>query len=77
MRHEVLSLEDMIQQFNLDKVTKSGAKFAIEKLEFLNSMHIRDKFDYTEGNEEEARQCVAKWREMLSQEMPESLQSTI
>lgn len=46
MRHEVLSLKDMVQQFNLDKVSKSGAKFAIEKLEFLNSMHIRNRFDY-------------------------------
>ena len=36
-RHEVLSLTDMIQQFNLDKVGKSGAKFAIEKLEYLNA----------------------------------------
>ncbi len=43
-------------------MTKSGAKFAIEKLEFLNSMHIRDKYDYVEGNEEEARQTVADWR---------------
>ena len=51
MRHEVLSLDDMINQFNLDKVTKSSAKFAIEKLEFLNSMHIRDKYDYIDGNE--------------------------
>ena len=73
IRHEVLSLDDMIQQFNLDKVTKSGAKFAIEKLEFLNSMHIRDKFDYIEGNEEEARQCVKDWRKMLSEEMPKNL----
>ena len=46
MRHEVLSLKDMVQQFNLDKVSKSGAKFAIEKLEFLNSMHICNRFDY-------------------------------
>mmetsp|Transcript_34035 Transcript_34035/g.41992 ORF Transcript_34035/g.41992 Transcript_34035/m.41992 type:complete len:151 (-) Transcript_34035:654-1106(-) len=54
MRHEVLSLQDMIEQFNLDKVSKSGAKFDLAKLEFLNSMHIRDKFDYIEGNEAEA-----------------------
>lgn len=51
MRHEVLSLKDMIQQFNLDKVSKSGAKFAIEKLEYFNSMHIRNRFDYVDGNE--------------------------
>ena len=27
MRHEVLKMSDMIEQFNLDKVSKSGAKF--------------------------------------------------
>ena len=68
-RHEVLSLTDMIEQFNLDKVTKSGAKFQIEKLEFLNSMHIRDKFDYTEGNEAEAKEKVSVWRDTLVSEM--------
>ena len=66
MRHEVLSLEDMINQFNLDKVTKSGAKFDVVKLEFLNSMHIRDKFDYVEGNAAEASKCVKDWRKMLA-----------
>ena len=76
-RHEVLSLDDMIQQFNLDKVTKSGAKFAIEKLEFLNSMHIRDKFDYVAGNEAEAKKCVATWRDVLEEEMPSELQRAI
>lgn len=57
-KHEVLTLDDMVQQFNLDKVTKSGAKFEIAKLEYLNSMHIRNKYDYVEGNEEEATKCV-------------------
>ena len=77
MRHEVLSLKDMVTQFNLDKVTKSSAKFAIEKLEFLNSMHIRDKFDYIDGNEEEARTKVELWREILQSEMPGSLHGAI
>ena len=54
-RHEMLTMDDMIGKFNLDKVSKSGAKFAIEKLEFLNSMHIRDRFDYIDGNEIEAK----------------------
>ena len=70
MRHEVLSLRDMVEQFNLDKVGRSGAKFAVEKLEYLNSMHIRDKFDYVEGNEGEAKECVDLWRSMLIEEMP-------
>ena len=77
MRHEVLSLQDMLEQFNLDKVSKSGAKFAMAKLEFLNAMHIRDKYDYIEGNEAEARQCVERWRGMLLEEMPTSLHASI
>ena len=54
-RHEVLTMDDMLGKFNLDKISKSGAKFAIEKLEYLNSMHIREKFDYVDGNEMEAK----------------------
>lgn len=77
MRHEVLSLQDMISQFNLDKVTKSGAKFDLAKLEFLNSMHIRDKFDYTPGNEAEALEAVGKWRAILIEEMPSGLRDEI
>ena len=61
----------------MDKVTKSGAKFDINKLEFLNSMHIRNKFDYIEGNEAEAKDGVATWRSMLLEEMPDSLSSEI
>lgn len=58
-------------------MTKSGAKFDTAKLEFLNSMHIRDKFDYIEGNEQEATQKVQVWRKMLLVEMPKELQKAI
>ena len=61
----------------MDKVSKSGAKFDTAKLEFLNAMHIRDKFDYIEGNEAEARGCVEQWRGMLLEEMPASLHPPI
>ena len=40
-------------------------------------MHIRDKFDYVEGNELEARDCVDRWREALDDEMPKELKSRI
>lgn len=36
MNHEVLTLQDMIQQFNIDKISKSGAKFDQDKLSFFN-----------------------------------------
>ena len=55
----------MIQQFNLDKISKSGAKFDINKLHFFNSMHIRNRFGYTDGNGLEIGASLAEWRKML------------
>ena len=70
-------MTDLIQQFNLDKISKSGAKFDIDKLQFFNSMHIRARFNYTEGNIEEMQTAVNNWRSMLNQEMPQSLHKSI
>jgi glutamyl/glutaminyl-tRNA synthetase len=36
MRSEVLTLDDMINQFNIDKISKSGAQFDFDRLEFFN-----------------------------------------
>ena len=58
-----MTLAEMIRDFRIDKVSKSGAKFDIEKLSFFNSMHIRIRYSYT--NDEEASQAVSKWRAML------------
>jgi glutamyl/glutaminyl-tRNA synthetase len=58
LKHEVMRIPDMVQQFNLDKISKSGAKFDIEKLLFFNSMHIRSRFQYTPGNSEEITNAV-------------------
>jgi len=44
LKHEVMRLVDMVAQFNIDKISKSGAKFDIEKLQFFNSMHIRSRY---------------------------------
>lgn len=60
----------MINQFNIDKISKSGAQFDFDKLEFLNQMHLREAFSFTEGNLEEVTQAVEKWREMMEEEMP-------
>ncbi len=38
---EVLSKEDLIKQFTLERVQKAGAIFNIEKLKWLNSEHIK------------------------------------
>lgn len=77
MRSEVLSLQDMINQFNIDKISKSGAQFDFDRLEFFNQMHLRERFSYTAGNREEMRTALSKWRALLQQEMSEGLQTTI
>lgn len=63
-----MSMEDMISQFNINKVSKSGAKFDIEKLHFFNSNHIR--LNYSEKN-------LTDWREMLLKNMPLTLHNAI
>jgi glutamyl-tRNA synthetase len=45
---EIFSLEDLIKDFSLERVNKSGAVFNIEKLNWMNGLYIRqlseDKF---------------------------------
>lgn len=60
----------MLNQFNLDKISKSGAQFDFDKLEFFNQMHIRERFSFTPGNKKEMQQALAKWRDILEDEMP-------
>lgn len=40
---EFYKLEEMIKRFSLDRVNKSGAVFNVEKLDWLNGLHIRNK----------------------------------
>ncbi len=42
---EIYSRNELIQQFDLNKVHKSGAVFDLEKLDWLNGMYIRDLSD--------------------------------
>lgn len=51
---------------------KSGVKFSMDKLEYFNSMHIRNRF--------EARPDIdptESWRMMLSDHLPKELHSII
>lgn len=63
-----MRVDDMIKQFNIGKVSKSGAKFDIEKLNFFNSNHIRMK--YSEEN-------LQEWRKMLIDHMPENFHGAV
>ncbi len=38
---EIFTLDELIQEFSLDRVGKSGAVFNVEKLNWLNSQHVR------------------------------------
>ncbi len=40
---EVFSMEELIDKFTLDRVHKAGAVFNIEKLNWLNAEHLRNK----------------------------------
>jgi glutamyl/glutaminyl-tRNA synthetase len=65
MRSEVLTLDDMINQFNIDKISKSGAQFDFDRLEFFNQMHLRERFSYTPGNRQEMQAALASWRDLM------------
>jgi glutamyl/glutaminyl-tRNA synthetase len=70
---EVFSMSEMIDAFSMDKISKSGAKFSIEKLEYFNSQHITKSFSYS--NDSEKIGALDTWRQMLLKEMPERLHS--
>ena len=42
---EIFSLEELVNEFSLERVGKSGAVFNIEKLDWLNAQHLRKKPD--------------------------------
>lgn len=61
LKHEVLTLKEMEAMFQIEKVGKSGVKFEEKKLEFLNKMHIMNKFTYFE-DQNEKKICLSEWR---------------
>jgi glutamyl-tRNA synthetase len=44
---ELFSLEELVQEFSLERVGKSGAVFNLDKLTWLNFEHLRKKSDST------------------------------
>ncbi|HEV8538659.1 MAG TPA: glutamate--tRNA ligase [Bacteroidota bacterium] len=42
---EVFSMDELIHQFSLDRVNKTGAIFSVEKLDWINFEHLRKKPD--------------------------------
>ncbi|MFN4299040.1 MAG: glutamate--tRNA ligase [Thermaurantimonas sp.] len=52
---EIFSLEELIQQFSIDRISKSGAKFSYDKALWINHNHIKNSsteylFDYIVKN---------------------------
>ena len=68
-QQEVLTMSQMQELFNIEKVGKSGVKFDEKKLEFFNQMHIRDKFASADS--------VDLWRQTMLDTMPEKLHTQI
>lgn len=42
---EIFSMEELIREFSIDRIHKAGAIFNLEKLNWLNTQHIRMKSD--------------------------------
>lgn len=42
---DILGMDELINEFSLERVGKSGAVFNVEKLDWLNSQHLRKKPD--------------------------------
>ncbi len=42
---EIFTMEELIREFSIDRIHKAGAVFNLEKLNWLNTMHIRRKTD--------------------------------
>lgn len=76
LKSEVLRMSEMEGLFSIGKVGKSGVKFDEGKLEFLNSMHIRDKFTYYQDLEER-QECVQEFREIVMKVLDQSLHKRI
>lgn len=41
--NEIFSMQELIANFSLEKVSKSGARFSIEKAKWLNAQHLQKK----------------------------------
>lgn len=76
LKHEVMTLEDMEKLFNIEKVGKSGVKFDLQKLEYLNQMHVRNKFTYFEDPTEK-KACVDEFRQLLLDTLDPRLHSKV
>ncbi len=55
---------------------KSGVKFSHDKLIYLNSMHLRSKYDYYD-TQLDMKRCISSWKKMLLEVLPEDLHLNI
>jgi len=75
LKHEVLDMKDLLGLFNIDKIGKSSVKFSMDKLEYLNSMHIRNRFVFYDVLE--CKKATNSWRNMLLKHMPMDVHAAI
>jgi glutamyl-tRNA synthetase len=62
---EIFSSDELIEHFSLDRVSKSDAVFDIEKLNWMNGVHIRDS-----APEDLADALVGYWNQYPASEFP-------
>lgn len=70
-----MGIRDLEMGFNIDKIGKSPVKVDLQKVEYLNSMHIRSKFSYMDSIEQ--KKFTNSWRKMLIDTLPSHLHSSI
>ena len=63
---EVLSPRELVESFSLERVSKAGAVFSTDKLDWLNGHYIRDM-----AQDELADALLEYWRLYPSEEVPE------
>ncbi|MGB9591246.1 MAG: glutamate--tRNA ligase, partial [Candidatus Kryptoniota bacterium] len=61
---EIFTLDELVKEFSLERVNKSGAVFNIEKLDWLNFQHLRRK------SEAEILSMFKEYLSRLSQNIP-------
>jgi glutamyl-tRNA synthetase len=65
---EIISREQFIEQFTLDRVVKNPAIFNVEKLRWMNGVYIREM---------PAEQLAERFADRLEQDLPETAQRPI
>lgn len=65
LESEIMFMDDLEEYFDLNKIGKAPCKFEESKFVFLNSHHIRKKFEYY--NADERKESTVRFRKILTE----------